>query len=148
MTGIGVGAISSGTIAPATTTGVPVTPGVALDVLPGIGIGAVEGIAAGTVVFGVTMAGPGVYAALVVSIGFVFRARMRPKSPILWAGGAVRVFTTTGAGTVLLTMGAGAIPVTTGAGATGGSAEAVAADRNPMAATNRNRFMLLPPETL
>lgn len=144
VAGIGFAGTGSSTVPPATTTGVPVTLGLALEVFIGIGIGELEGIGMGTTVAGVT----GVYAALVVIIGLVLRARMRPKSPILWGAGVVTVFITTGVGTVLPTMGAEVTPVGTGAGATGGSAEVVAANRQPRAATNINRFMLLPPETL
>jgi hypothetical protein len=135
--------VISGVIAVSpTTTGDPVTLGIALEVplLLGAGMG---GIGAGTAMPGVIVVGSALYAAVVVSMGLVFRARKRPKRPR--RVGVVKVLTTMGAGTVLPTIGAG-IPVA-GAAATGGSAVAVAANRKPIAAAINNRFTLLPPET-
>jgi hypothetical protein len=81
---------------------------------------------------------------VVLNIGLVFLARIRPNRPIRRVG-VFNVFTTMGVGTVLLTTGAG---VTVAGGViTGGSAVALAENRNPIAAANKNRFMLLPPET-
>lgn len=134
----------------------PVTVGVALEVLPFMGMGAgVVGIVAGTPVAGLTVAaGMVVNAGDEANAGAVFRARMRAKKPIRRCG-AIKVLSTLGGGTLLRTgAGAamGALPTRAGAavegsGASGGSAVAVATNTNAMAARDKNRFMLLPPET-
>jgi hypothetical protein len=126
---------TTGVPVPPTTTGAPVTPGVALPV----GL-VTAGIGAGTAVLvpGVTIIGLVLNAALVVSVGLVFLARRRARSPIR-RGVVVNVLTTVVVGTPLATTG-GAVPVGRGE-ATGGSAVAEAANRKPIAAANKNRFI-------